>query len=86
MQSCDRGREAGGSAKYTVRRADDSVRDSICVKGIPKEKIRAMTSPCTPSKGEENCRVSVCKKAIADFKKLKPEAHYVADLMVFFVE
>ena len=31
-----------------------NVRDSICVKGIPKEKIRAMTSPCTPSKGEEN--------------------------------
>ena len=39
-----------------------------------------------PSKGEEKCRVSVCKKAIADFKKLKPEAHDVADLMVFFVE
>ena len=37
-----------------------------------------------PSKGEEKCRVSVCKKAIADFKKLKPEAHDVADLMVFF--
>lgn len=39
-----------------------------------------------PTKGEEKCRVSVCKKAIADFKKLKPEARDVADLMVFFVE
>ena len=39
-----------------------------------------------PSKDEEKCRVSVCKKAIADFKKLKPEAYDVADLMVFFVE
>lgn len=39
-----------------------------------------------PSKGEEKCRVSVCKKAISDFKKLKPEARDVADLMVFFVE
>ena len=27
LQSCDRGREAGGSAKHTVRRADDSVRE-----------------------------------------------------------
>ena len=39
-----------------------------------------------PSKGEEKCRVSVCKKAISDFKKLKPEARDIADLMVFFVE
>ena len=36
-----------------------------------------------PSKGEEKCRVSVCKKAISDFKKLKPEARDIADLMVF---
>ena len=39
-----------------------------------------------PSKGVEKCRVSVCKKAISDFKKLKPEARDIADLMVFFVE
>jgi len=39
-----------------------------------------------PSRGEEKCRVSVCKKAISDFKKLKPDARDVADLMVFFVE
>ena len=39
-----------------------------------------------PSKGVEKCRVSVCKKAISDFKKLKPEARDVADLIVFFVE
>jgi hypothetical protein len=32
------------------------------------------------------CRVSVCKKAIADYKKLKPSPVDVADLMVFFVE
>ena len=37
-----------------------------------------------PSKGVEKCRVSVCKKAIADYKKLKPESHDVADLMVSF--
>ena len=39
-----------------------------------------------PSKGEEKCRINVCKKAIADFKKLKPTVQDVADLMVFFVE
>lgn len=27
-----------------------------------------------PAKGSEKCRVNVCKKAISDFKKLKPEA------------
>ena len=39
-----------------------------------------------PVKGEEKCRVSVCKKAISDFKKLDPAPTDVADLMVFFVE
>ena len=39
-----------------------------------------------PAKGREMCRVSVCKKAIADYKKLKPSPVDVADLMVFFVE
>ena len=39
-----------------------------------------------PSKGADKCRVSVCKKAISDFKKLKPSPIDVADLMVFFVE
>ena len=39
-----------------------------------------------PAKGREMCRVSVCKKAIADYKKLKPRSEDVADLMVFFVE
>lgn len=37
-----------------------------------------------PAKGSEKCRVNVCKKAISDFKKLKPEAIDVAELMVFF--
>ena len=39
-----------------------------------------------PAKGSEKCRVNICKKAISDFKKLKPEAIDVAELMVFFVE
>lgn len=39
-----------------------------------------------PAKGKEMCRASVCKKAIADYKKLKPNPDDVADLMVFFVE
>ena len=39
-----------------------------------------------PSKGVEKCRVCVCKKAIADFKKLKPAARDIAELMIFFVE
>ena len=39
-----------------------------------------------PAKGREMCRVSVCKKAIADYKKLKPNSEDLADLMVFFVE
>lgn len=39
-----------------------------------------------PLRGQEKCRVSVCKKAISDFKKFKPEARDIADLMLFFVE
>ena len=39
-----------------------------------------------PTRGTEKCRVNVCKKAISDFKKLKPVAIDVAELMVFFVE
>lgn len=39
-----------------------------------------------PLRGQEKCRVSVCKKAISDYKKFKPEACDLADLMVYFVE
>lgn len=35
---------------------------------------------------EPQTRFSVCRKAISDFKKLKPRDEYLAELMVFYVE
>ena len=31
-------------------------------------------------------RFSVCRKAVSDFKKLKPSADSIAELMVFYIE
>lgn len=57
------------------------------VLGDALEKYKAIIrNEYFPLKGEEKCRVAVCKKAISDFKKLKPTPNDVADLMVFFVE
>ncbi len=35
---------------------------------------------------EPQTRFSVCRKAISDFKKLKPRDEYLAELMVFYIE
>ena len=37
-------------------------------------------------RGEGKCRFSVCKKAIADFRKLHPSPENLADLMLYLVE
>lgn len=39
-----------------------------------------------PNRGEPKCRFSVCRKAISDFKKLKPSPSCIADLMLFYIE
>ncbi len=39
-----------------------------------------------PNRGEPKCRFSVCRKAISDFKKLKPSPFCIADLMLFYIE
>lgn len=40
-----------------------------------------------PSRNSEpKTRFSVCRKAVSDFKKLKPSANTLADLMVFYME
>lgn len=39
-----------------------------------------------PKRGEEKCRFSVCRKVIADYRKLHPSPENLADLMLFLVE
>lgn len=39
-----------------------------------------------PNRGEPKCRFSVCRKAVSDFKKLKPDSISIADLMLFYIE
>ena len=39
-----------------------------------------------PKRGEGKCRFSVCKKAIADFRKLHLSPENLADLMLYLVE
>lgn len=39
-----------------------------------------------PRRGEPKCRFSVCRKAVSDFKKLKPSSSCIADLMLFYIE
>ncbi|MBQ6064068.1 MAG: hypothetical protein IJK42_15900 [Prevotella sp.] len=35
---------------------------------------------------EPQCRFTVCRKAISDFKKLKPHPMCIADLMLYYIE
>lgn len=39
-----------------------------------------------PNRGEPKCRFSVCRKALSDFIKLKPNPVFLADLMLFYIE
>lgn len=39
-----------------------------------------------PKRGDRKCRFSVCRKAIADFRKLYPAPENLADLMLYLVE
>ncbi|MGL5937666.1 MAG: DUF6155 family protein [Phocaeicola sp.] len=39
-----------------------------------------------PKRGEAKCRFSICRKAISDFKKLKPHPACIADLMLYYIE
>lgn len=39
-----------------------------------------------PKRGDRKCRFSVCRKAIADFRKVYPAPENLADLMLYLVE
>lgn len=39
-----------------------------------------------PKRGDGKCRFSVCRKAIADYRKLHPSPDNLADLMLYLVE
>jgi hypothetical protein len=39
-----------------------------------------------PKRGEPKCRFSICRKAISDFKNLKPHPACLADLMLYYIE
>lgn len=39
-----------------------------------------------PKRGFPKCSFSVCRKAIADYRKLHPSPENLGDLMIFFVE
>lgn len=39
-----------------------------------------------PKRGEPKCRFNVCRKAISDFKKLKPHPASLIDLMLYYIE
>lgn len=52
---------------------------------VEKYKMIILDEFC-PSKGEPKCRFSVCRKAISDFKKLKPSPEVLADLMLYYIE
>lgn len=39
-----------------------------------------------PKRSEPKCRFNICRKAISDFKKLKPYPACLADLMLYYIE
>ncbi|MFR9524549.1 MAG: DUF6155 family protein [Rikenellaceae bacterium] len=54
---------------------------------VEKEKCKAVIfNEFYPKRGEPKTRFSVCRKAISDFKKLKPSPDTLADLMLFYIE
>ncbi|WP_104041562.1 DUF6155 family protein [Vibrio hyugaensis] len=50
-------------------------------KAIVKEEFYPKNSRKSPT-----CRLSVAKKAITDYKKVSPNDHHIAELMMFYVE
>ena len=51
-----------------------------------EEYKKIIYSEFYPSRGESKCRFSVCRKAVSDFKKLRPSPSCIADLMLFYIE
>lgn len=51
-----------------------------------EEYKRIIEAEFFPLRGDAKLRFSVCKKAISDFKKLKPSPTALADLMVYYME
>lgn len=55
-----------------------------------KEKLKEyktiILNESFPKRGDRKCRFSVCRKAIADFRKLYPAPENLADLMLYLVE
>ena len=52
------------------------------------KSTKPLSKKSSTPRGEENpqTRFSVCRKAVADFKKLKPSADALAELMVSYME
>ena len=53
-----------------------------------EEYKKIITEEFYPSRGrqEQKTRFSVCRKAVSDYKKLKPSPDKLADLMLYYVE
>ena len=53
-----------------------------------EEYKKIITEEFYPSRGrqEPKTRFSVCRKAVSDYKKLKPSPDKLADLMLYYVE
>lgn len=51
-----------------------------------EEYKRIIRDEFFPKRGEPKCRFNLCRKAISDFKKLKPHPACLADLMLYYIE
>ncbi|WP_341459999.1 DUF6155 family protein [Parabacteroides goldsteinii] len=51
-----------------------------------EEYKRIIRDEFFPRRGEPKCRFNICRKAISDFKKLKPHPACLADLMLYYIE
>ena len=51
-----------------------------------EEYKRIIRDEFFPKRGEPKCRFNICRKAISDFKKLKPHPACLADLMLYYIE
>lgn len=51
-----------------------------------KKYKRIICGEFFPKRGEPKCRFNVCRKAISEFKKLKPHPACLANLMLYCIE
>lgn len=51
-----------------------------------REYKQIISNEFYPKRGEPKLRFSICRSAISDFRKLKPQPIQLADLMLFYIE